>query len=60
MVLFNSSGPLVQPDMALDNFLESFWTSKMELAESANPDSKPHVLPLARVKKVMREDEDVR
>ncbi|KAL7415692.1 histone-fold-containing protein [Mrakia frigida] len=56
---FNSSGPLVQPDMALDDFLESFWTSRMELAESEDPDFKHHVLPLARIKKVMKSDEDV-
>lgn len=31
----------------------------MELAESEDPDFKHHVLPLARIKKVMKSDEDV-
>lgn len=79
----NSFGPLVQPEMGLEDvnplfpphylrsslssssafsslqFLESFWTSRMELAESEDPDFKHHVLPLARIKKVMKSDEDV-
>jgi len=31
----------------------------MALAESEDPDFKHHVLPLARIKKVMKSDEDV-
>jgi hypothetical protein len=47
-----SARPLLQ-------FLESFWTGRMEVAESEEPDFKTHVLPLARIKKVMKSDEDV-
>lgn len=39
--------------------MESFWANQMEEAEQAS-EFKNHMLPLARVKKIMKADEDVR
>lgn len=39
--------------------IESFWADQMEEAEQAT-DFKNHMLPLARVKKIMKAEEDVR
>ena len=54
------SGPFVQPHQDLQEFLQSFWTRQMEVAEREQPDFKTYPLPLARIKKVMKSDEDVK
>ncbi|ORX97580.1 histone-fold-containing protein [Basidiobolus meristosporus CBS 931.73] len=43
-----------------DQFLQSFWANQVSLAESYESDFKLHPLPLARIKKVMKTDEDVK
>ena len=48
---------MVKSDMAL---LTTFWQSQYQMLEGNDPDFKNHPLPLARIKKVMRTDEDVR
>lgn len=54
------SGPLVLPHQDLNEFLESFWTRQMEGVEGETPDFKTYNLPLARIKKVMKSDEEVK
>jgi len=54
------SGPLVEPHQDLNEFLESFWGRQMDVVESENPDFKTYPLPLARIKKVMKSDEEVK
>lgn len=56
----DDSGPLVEPHQDLDSFLETFWTRQMAVVERDNPDFKTYPLPLARIKKVMKSDEDVK
>ena len=56
----DDSAPLVEPHQDLDSFLESFWTRQMAVVERDNPDFKTYPLPLARIKKVMKSDEDVK
>lgn len=56
----DDSGPLVEPHQDLDSFLESFWTRQMAVVERDNPDFKTYPLPLARIKKVMKSDEEVK
>ena len=53
-------GPLVEPHQDLNDFLESFWTRQMDFVERENPDFKTYPLPLARIKKVMKSDEEVK
>jgi hypothetical protein len=55
----DDTAPLVEPHQDLDSFLESFWTRQMAV-ERDNPDFKTYPLPLARIKKVMKSDEDVK
>ena len=45
---------------ALESFLEEFWTRQMEVVEEEEPDFKNVGLPLARIKKVMKSDEEVK
>ncbi|CDZ98875.1 histone-fold-containing protein [Phaffia rhodozyma] len=52
--------PLVKKNQSLDEFLEDFWAGTIDRYEQESPDFKQHVLPLARIKKVMKMDEDVR
>ena len=56
----DNSAPLVEPHQDLDSFLETFWTRQMAVVERDNPDFKTYPLPLARIKKVMKSDEDVK
>ncbi|OCF35721.1 transcriptional activator HAP5 [Kwoniella heveanensis BCC8398] len=54
------TGPMILPHQDLNSFLESFWTRQMDNVEGENPDWKSYNLPLARIKKVMKSDEEVR
>ncbi|TXT09122.1 hypothetical protein VHUM_02596 [Vanrija humicola] len=54
------TGPLVHPHQDLNDFLESFWTRQMDGVERETPDFKTYNLPLARIKKVMKSDEEVK
>ncbi|WVR08921.1 hypothetical protein IAU60_005980 [Kwoniella sp. DSM 27419] len=54
------SGPMIEPHQDLNSFLESFWTRQMDTVEGETPDWKSYNLPLARIKKVMKSDEEVR
>jgi hypothetical protein len=54
------TGPLVSPHQDLNDFLESFWTRQMDGVERETPDFKTYNLPLARIKKVMKSDEEVK
>jgi hypothetical protein len=56
----DDTAPLVEPGQDLDSFLETFWTRQMAVVERDNPDFKTYPLPLARIKKVMKSDEDVK
>lgn len=49
-----------QPDGDLDDFLEGFWTKIVDEVEEERPDWKTYCLPLARIKKVMKSDEEVK
>lgn len=60
VVEVDDSAPLVEPHQDLDNFLESFWTRQMAVVERDNPDFRTYPLPLARIKKVMKSDEEVK
>lgn len=55
-----TSGPLVHPHQDLNSFLESFWARQMDSVERETPDFKTYNLPLARIKKVMKSDEEVK
>ena len=56
----DDTAPLVEPHQDLDSFLETFWTRQMAVVERDNPDFKTYPLPLARIKKVMKSDEEVK
>ncbi|KAK9766464.1 CCAAT- binding transcription factor component [Basidiobolus ranarum] len=43
-----------------EQFLQSFWVNQVSIAETYDSDFKLHPLPLARIKKVMKTDEDVK
>ncbi|KAG9119575.1 hypothetical protein FRC07_005343 [Ceratobasidium sp. 392] len=53
-------GPFVQPGDTLESFLRYFWQSQIATAEREDPDFKHPPLPLARIKKVMKSDPDVK
>ncbi|KAG8745313.1 hypothetical protein FRC10_008330 [Ceratobasidium sp. 414] len=53
-------GPFVQPGDTLEGFLRYFWQSQISTAEREDPDFKHPPLPLARIKKVMKSDPDVK
>ncbi|KAJ1651296.1 CCAAT- binding transcription factor component [Dispira simplex] len=55
MVPQDSSLTLIQRDT-----LQHFWNTQVELLNQGKPDFKTHALPLARIKKVMKTDENVR
>ena len=44
----------------LEAFLPAFWTRQVATAEDETPDFKHPSLPLARIKKVMKSDPDVK
>lgn len=54
------TGPMIAPHQDLHSFLESFWTRQMDTVEGETPDWKSYNLPLARIKKVMKSDEEVK
>lgn len=56
----SSLGPLIQTGQNLNEFLESFWTRQMDHVERENPDFRTFPLPLARIKKVQKSDEEVK
>ncbi|CAA7268675.1 unnamed protein product [Cyclocybe aegerita] len=55
-----SSQPFVQPGEPLNDFLKSFWERQIHAAETETPDYRHPPLPLARIKKVMKSDPDVK
>lgn len=52
--------PYVQPGEPLNEFLRSFWQRQINAAENETPDYRHPPLPLARIKKVMKSDPDVK
>ncbi|KAN0073842.1 Histone-fold-containing protein [Tylopilus felleus] len=52
--------PFVQPGEPLNDFLRSFWQRQVDAAEQETPDYRHPPLPLARIKKVMKSDPDVK
>ncbi|KAF8325640.1 histone-fold-containing protein, partial [Cantharellus anzutake] len=52
--------PFVKQGDTLDVFLPSFWNRQVAIAEGESPDFKHPPLPLARIKKVMKSDPDVK
>ncbi|KAF8332983.1 histone-fold-containing protein [Amanita rubescens] len=52
--------PFVQPGEPLNEFLRSFWQRQIDGAEQETPDYRHPPLPLARIKKVMKSDPDVK
>ncbi|KAL1692026.1 histone-fold-containing protein [Schizophyllum commune] len=52
--------PFVQPGQPLNDFLRSFWQRQVDVAEQETPDYRHPALPLARIKKVMKSDPDVK
>ncbi|KAG9317970.1 histone-fold-containing protein [Chiua virens] len=52
--------PYVQPGEPLNDFLRSFWQRQVDAAEQETPDYRHPPLPLARIKKVMKSDPDVK
>ncbi|KAJ1309909.1 hypothetical protein OPQ81_006669 [Rhizoctonia solani] len=53
-------GPFVQPGDTLEGFLRYFWQCQIATAEREEPDFKHPPLPLARIKKVMKSDPEVK
>ncbi|KAI0289789.1 histone-fold-containing protein [Multifurca ochricompacta] len=52
--------PYVQSGEPLPEFLHSFWQRQVDAAEQETPDYRHPPLPLARIKKVMKSDPDVK
>ena len=52
--------PYVQSGEPLHEFLRSFWQRQVDQAEEEVPDYRHPPLPLARIKKVMKSDPDVK
>ncbi|KAH8115651.1 histone-fold-containing protein [Phellopilus nigrolimitatus] len=52
--------PFVQPGDLLPDFLRGFWQRQVDTAEQETPDFRHPPLPLARIKKVMKSDPDVK
>jgi len=55
-----STQPFVQSGQPLPEFLKSFWERQIATAEQETPDYRHPPLPLARIKKVMKSDPDVK
>jgi hypothetical protein len=55
-----TSQPFVQTGEPLNDFLRSFWQRQIDAAEQETPDYRHPPLPLARIKKVMKSDPDVK
>ncbi|TFY63295.1 hypothetical protein EVG20_g6379 [Dentipellis fragilis] len=56
----NANKPYVQPGEPLHDFLRSFWQRQITAAEEETPDYRHPPLPLARIKKVMKSDPEVK
>lgn len=56
----SSHQPYVQAGDALKDFLPAFWRTQIAEAEQDTPDYRHPPLPLARIKKVMKSDPDVK
>jgi nuclear transcription factor Y, gamma len=52
--------PFVQSGDPLHEFLRSFWQRQVDTAENETPDYRHPALPLARIKKVMKSDPEVK
>ncbi|CCM03248.1 uncharacterized protein FIBRA_05374 [Fibroporia radiculosa] len=52
--------PYVQAGEPLQDFLRSFWQRQVDAAEQETPDYRHPPLPLARIKKVMKSDPEVK
>ena len=50
----------MQPGEPLNDFLRSFWQRQIDAAEQETPDYRHPPLPLARIKKVMKSDPEVK
>ena len=55
-----TGSPYVQPGEPLHEFLRSFWQRQIDAAETEAIDYRHPPLPLARIKKVMKSDPDVK
>lgn len=58
--LMSPTTPYVQSGEPLNDFLRSFWQRQVDAAEQETPDYRHPPLPLARIKKVMKSDPDVK
>ncbi|EPQ59841.1 histone-fold-containing protein [Gloeophyllum trabeum ATCC 11539] len=56
----SSTTPYVQSGDPLHEFLRSFWQRQIDQAEQETPDYRHPPLPLARIKKVMKSDPEVK
>ncbi len=56
----DTEGPFVQSGDHLNDFLRLFWQRQIDAAERETPDFRHPALPLARIKKVMKSDPDVK
>jgi nuclear transcription factor Y gamma len=56
----NPPQPFVQSGEPLHEFLRSFWQRQIQAAEQEIPDYRHPPLPLARIKKVMKSDPEVK
>nr|CAG8528301.1 12049_t:CDS:2 [Entrophospora candida] len=50
----------IQQQQQNQHFMEKFWTKQLSIAEEFESDFKNHPLPLARIKKVMKSDQEVK
>ena len=56
----NNNEPYVRAGEPLSDFLRSFWQRQIDTAEQETPDYRHPPLPLARIKKVMKSDPEVK
>lgn len=56
----SNNTPYVQAGEPLHEFLRSFWQRQIDGAEQETPDYRHPPLPLARIKKVMKSDPEVK
>jgi hypothetical protein len=52
--------PFVESGQDLETFLPLFWDRQTQTVENEDPDIKHTPLPLARIKKVMKSDPEVK
>ncbi|KAH8824335.1 histone-fold-containing protein [Flagelloscypha sp. PMI_526] len=55
-----TDGPYVQSGQTLNDFLQSFWQRQINTAETEVIDHRHPPLPLARIKKVMKSDPEIK